>query len=74
MTQANVGPNMLPGNGRSETPPDHRSTSFGCLKLPKLFIQRSIQFKENLLEYGAVFANGVVGHGAHQIFKTVGVR
>jgi hypothetical protein len=29
--QANVGPTMLPGKGLSETPPDHRSTSEGCL-------------------------------------------
>jgi len=31
MIQANVGPTMLPGKGLSETPPDHRSTSEGCL-------------------------------------------
>lgn len=32
ITQAKVGPSMLPGSGRSDTPPDHKSTSEGCLK------------------------------------------
>lgn len=36
MMQAKVGPNILPGSGRSETPPDHKSTSEVCLKI-KLF-------------------------------------
>lgn len=30
--QAKVGPSMLPGSGLSDTPPDHKSTSEGCLK------------------------------------------
>lgn len=32
ITQAKVGPSMLPGSGLSDTPPDHKSTSAGCLK------------------------------------------
>lgn len=31
MIQAKVGPNILPGSGLSDTPPDQRSTSLGCL-------------------------------------------
>lgn len=30
--QAKVGPSILPGSGLSDTPPDHKSTSAGCLK------------------------------------------
>lgn len=33
MMQAKVGPNMDPGRGRSDTPPDHKSTSIGCSKI-----------------------------------------
>lgn len=29
---ANVGPSIEPGSGRSETPPDHKSMSAGCLQ------------------------------------------
>lgn len=37
MMQAKVGPNMDPGRGRSDTPPDHRSTSLGCSKMDSYF-------------------------------------
>lgn len=35
--QAKVGPNIEPGNGLSDTPPDHRSTSIGCSKIVSYF-------------------------------------
>lgn len=39
MIQPNVGPIMLPGNGLSDTPPDHKSTSEGCLEKKKVTFQ-----------------------------------
>lgn len=45
MIQAKVGPNILPGSGLSDTPPDHKSTSLGCLKIDKTFL---VQFKQKI--------------------------
>lgn len=36
---------MLPGNGLSETPPDHKSTSEGCLE--KIGIDKAKVFEED---------------------------
>lgn len=34
--QANVGPNIEPGRDRSDTPPDHKSISAGCLQVDRM--------------------------------------
>jgi hypothetical protein len=68
--QAKVGPSMLPGRGRSETPPDQRSTSLGCLDRT-MSTGREAQVP-HVLEYGGVLPDRLVGHRAEQLLETVG--
>jgi hypothetical protein len=65
-----VGPSMLPGRGRSETPPDQRSTSLGCLDRT-MSTGREAQVP-HVLEYGGVLPDRLVGHRTEQLLETVG--
>lgn len=44
---ANVGPNIDPGRGRSDTPPDQRSTSIGWSKIVSYFCTVALGIEPN---------------------------